>query len=675
MLQLSSNNVFRPVVEGACRLNIGGIAIRKTPSPAFKLKLKIQTNFDESGDCQETVQQGGLWGDEVIASKRIPRDEIQIDQLLGHDTFGAVYSGLFKCERVTVKKLLPETQENVERVDIFLAEVKLTATIDHPHIVRFIGVAWNSVSDLCVVEEYMNTGDLRSLLDKYEETRHAMGFDREKTKIAMQVCHALAYMHSLSPPVIHCNFKSRNVLLNEQMEAKVTNFGTSPKQVYKTPAECTTTTLWTAPEVIRGEMHDTNADMFSFGVVMSELDMLSPPYAQARQQIRGMGCRQLRDAEILEKVMKGSLRVNFSESGPMALAELGRACTSGNPLNRPTASEALLAHDMYFFNTLFVHDGSYQSIKSADSTFTPPTAAPQGQSGLWNDNVITAKRISRRKVNTLHLLSRGGFGEVYAGNYNGQHVTVKMLSPEIRGDINHVNKFLAEAKITAIMDHPRIVHFIGVAWDSLSDLCVVMEYMEGGDLRTLLAGYKAMKHPVGIDHKKATIALHVCHALTYLHSLSPPVIHRDLKSRNILLNHTLEAKLTDFGISRERHDSTMTAGVGTSLWMAPEVMLGEKYDDKADMFSFGVVLSELDTHALPYAQSTERNRDSNGRRLPDAIILQQVALGRLHVGFSDASPASIVELGTACVSVDPTLRPTAAEALYKLQVVLTQELA
>ncbi|RLN61329.1 hypothetical protein BBP00_00005466 [Phytophthora kernoviae] len=628
MLQLSSNNVFRPVVEGACRLNIGGIAIRKTPSPAFKLKLKIQTNFDESGDCQETVQQGGLWGDEVIASKRIPRDEIQIDQLLGHDTFGAVYSGLFKCERVTVKKLLPETQENVDRVDTFLAEVKLTATIDHPHIVRFIGVAWNSVSDLCVVEEYMNTGDLRSLLDKYEETRHAMGFDREKTKIAMQVCHALAYMHSLSPPVIHCNFKSHNVLLNEQMEAKVTNFGTSPKQVYKTPAECTTATLWTAPEVIRGEMYDTNADMFSFGVVMSELDMLSPPYAQARQQIRGMGCRQLRDAEILEKVMKGSLRVNFSESGPMALAELGRACTSGNPLNRPTASEALdFRHKQYLHST-------YGSATS-----------------------------------------RGGFGEVYAGNYNGQHVAVKMLSPEIRGDINHVNKFLAEAKITAIMDHPRIVHFIGVAWDSLSDLCVVVEYMEGGDLRTLLAGYETMKHPVGIDHKKTIIALHVCHALTYLHSLSPPVIHRDLKSRNILLNHALEAKLTDFGISRERHDSTMTAGVGTSLWMAPEVMLGEKYDDKADMFSFGVVLSELDTHALPYAQSTERNRDSNERRLPDAIILQQVALGRLHVGFSDASPASIVELGTACVSVDPTLRPTAAEALYKLQVVLTQELA
>jgi serine/threonine-protein kinase TNNI3K len=224
------------------------------------------------------------------------------------------------------------------------------------------------------------------------------------------------------------------------------------------------------------------------------------------------------------------------------------------------------------------------------------------------------------------------------------------------------------------VDHPRIVHVIGVAWDSLSDLCVVMEYMEGGDLRTLLASYEAEKHPVGIDRQKATIALHVCHALAYLHSLSPPVIHRDLKSRNILLNHAMEAKLIDFGISRERLDQTMTAGVGTSLWMAPEVMLGEKYDDKADMFSFGAVLSELDMHTLPYAQSKANNRDTNGRRLPDAIILQQVAMGRLSVDFSNASPLSLTELGRACVQVDSSLRPTAAEALYKLQVALTQQL-
>ncbi|GMF52898.1 unnamed protein product [Phytophthora fragariaefolia] len=173
---------------------------------------------------------------------------------------------------------------------------------------------------------------------------------------------------------------------------------------------------------------------------------------------------------------------------------------------------------------------------------------------------------------------------------------------------------------------------------------------------------------------KMVIALHVAHVLTYLHSLQPPVIHRDLKSRNILLNEEHEAKLTDFGVSRERLDRTMTAGVGTSLWMAPEVMTGEKYDDKADMFSFGVVLSELDTHTLPYTQTKQDMQHSQGRQMTDATLLQKVAMGTVRVDFSGAGPQSMADLGYACVSVDPTLRPSAAEALFKLQVMLTKEL-
>ncbi|KAE8912736.1 hypothetical protein PF005_g2070 [Phytophthora fragariae] len=121
-----------------------------------------------------------------------------------------------------------------------------------------------------------------------------------------------------------------------------------------------------------------------------------------------------------------------------------------------------------------------------------------------------------------------------------------MLLPEMRKSISHLNAFLAEVKLMATLNHERIVQFVGVAWDSLTDLCVLSEYMEGGDLRTLLKNCEEHETPVGIDRSKATIALHVVHALTYLHSLSPPVLHRDLKSKNILLTTQLDAKLTDF---------------------------------------------------------------------------------------------------------------------------------
>ncbi|EEY58350.1 protein kinase, putative [Phytophthora infestans T30-4] len=279
----------------------------------------------------------------------------------------------------------------------------------------------------------------------------------------------------------------------------------------------------------------------------------------------------------------------------------------------------------------------------------------ESRSGLWDDDTITATRIPRNKISVEKLLCRGAFGEVYSGVFNRQQVAVKMLLPATRSNLQHVNEFLTEAKMTAMMDHPHIVYYVGVAWDSLSDLCV--------------------HHPVGIDRQKATIALHICHALTYLHSLSSPVIHRDLKSRNVLLDQSMTAKLTDFGISRERLDRTMTAGVGTSLWMAPEVMLGERYGVKADIFSLGVVLSELDVHSLPYARVKQQSRETKGRELGDATLLQRVSTGKITVEFSYLSPSSIVELGSACVSLDPADRPTAAGAMYRLQVILAQELA
>lgn len=141
---------------------------------------------------------------------------------------------------------------------------------------------------------------------------------------------------------------------------------------------------------------------------------------------------------------------------------------------------------------------------------------------MWNGDVITANRIPREKVRVLNLISRGAFGEVYAGTYNNERVAIKMLLSSTRRDIKLVSEFLTEAKLTASMEHPRIVACIGIAWDSLSDLCVVLEFMDGGDLRTLLSNYEKEGHPIGFDREKVTIALHVAHALTYLHSLDPP---------------------------------------------------------------------------------------------------------------------------------------------------------
>ncbi|ETN15448.1 TKL protein kinase [Phytophthora nicotianae INRA-310] len=284
-----------------------------------------------------------------------------------------------------------------------------------------------------------------------------------------------------------------------------------------------------------------------------------------------------------------------------------------------------------------------------------------GQDGLWQDDDITAVRIPRDEVTILETLSRGAYGSVHLGTWNDKQVAIKTLLPESRKNLFDINQFLMEVKLIAAMEHPCIVNLFGVAWSSLADMCMILEYMDGGDLRSLLDKYKEDQHPLGFDANKLSIALNVVSALTYLHSLSPRVIHRDLKSLNILLNSALEAKVTDFGVSRSYEDRTMTAGVGTGLWMAPEVMSGEAYNEKADMFSFGIVLSELDTHNVPHAENSN---------VPPVRLMQSILMGEIRAQFSQAGPQAVVELGNACLSLDPADRPTAAEAMYKLHCIL-----
>ncbi|RLN70563.1 hypothetical protein BBJ28_00019101 [Nothophytophthora sp. Chile5] len=291
----------------------------------------------------------------------------------------------------------------------------------------------------------------------------------------------------------------------------------------------------------------------------------------------------------------------------------------------------------------------------------------RGSTSLWDDPVIVAARIPIDRVELGELLSRGGFGEVYRGRYREQNVAIKTLLPSTRKDMSHIEAFLAEIKLMASMEHPQIVQFVGVAWESLSELYAVSEFMEGGDLRTLLIDYHNDGHPLGFDPLKIKMALQVAHALTYLHSLDPVVLHRDLKSRNILLTEALDAKVTDFGASRQRSDKTMTAGVGTSFWMAPEVIMGDKYGEKADVFSLGVVLSELDTHELPYSHAKE-NSDT-GRPLPDTAVLQLLLLGKLQVRFSGVGPEEMTQLAQQCLQMEPNDRPTAAEVLYRLHTI------
>ncbi|KDO31577.1 TKL protein kinase [Saprolegnia parasitica CBS 223.65] len=274
-------------------------------------------------------------------------------------------------------------------------------------------------------------------------------------------------------------------------------------------------------------------------------------------------------------------------------------------------------------------------------------------------------RIDHNEVLLTRAISRGAFGVVWLGHYHGQPVAIKRM---IEGDEEAV-LFSKEIQTMGRLSHPKIVEFIGATWTSGYDLSAITEFMDGGDVRTLLENTK-----INLTWKKQkiNIAIDTAEALAYLHSLTPKLIHRDLKSKNVLLTSNMVAKLSDFGLSRNRsYEETLTAGVGTVRWTAPEVMLGDIYSEMADVYSFGVVLSELDTREIPF----EDQKSSKAGGAPDMSIVVKVARGELRPTFSPTCPPCILQVSKACLQFDPALRPSSArlvEMLHQAKLELLQ---
>lgn len=293
----------------------------------------------------------------------------------------------------------------------------------------------------------------------------------------------------------------------------------------------------------------------------------------------------------------------------------------------------------------------------------PSHPSARGGLSLWNDQALLSLQVNADDIEDVRKLGAGAFGVVYLAKYRqNQLVACKRLK---KGEATYENtqNFIAEIKLCASLDHPRVVRLIGVAWTIESDLQAMFEYMSNGDLRTYLE--KTKSGPKNWSAEKLQLAADVTEALVYVHSFTPPIVHRDLKSRNVLLSEDMRGHLSDFGVARVRSaNNTMTSGVGTGRWLAPEVIAGNRdYDQTSDIYALGVVLSELDTHMLPY----EDARGAGGNPLADVAILQLVASGRLLPTFGPQCPPELHELARRCMAYDPQARPTAVEVAFALR--------
>jgi serine/threonine protein kinase len=197
-------------------------------------------------------------------------------------------------------------------------------------------------------------------------------------------------------------------------------------------------------------------------------------------------------------------------------------------------------------------------------------------------------------------------GIVYKAQYHGSDVAVKKL-PIVAADSEELKQFEQEAKLMKKLRHPHLVNFYGYYQDE-THYSIVMEYVSGGSLDKILYDTEQpFSWPTRWD-----VAHDVASGVSFLHDKG--IIHRDLKSQNILVYYEKDrtrAKVADVGIAKivkQETMSTMTKGMGTPLWMAPEVIeaQGEKekitYDETVDVYSYGIILSELINRKVPYSE-------------------------------------------------------------------------
>ncbi|KDO17217.1 TKL protein kinase [Saprolegnia parasitica CBS 223.65] len=304
------------------------------------------------------------------------------------------------------------------------------------------------------------------------------------------------------------------------------------------------------------------------------------------------------------------------------------------------------------------------SLPACDATDTMPSTL-YVRTSECDLGPLLPFRLPAKDVECWHVLASGSHGEVYLGEYRHSTVAIKQLY-DGQASAADVQRFADEIVTMSRFDHPRIVSLVGVVWDAppaALRLRCVMEYMDQGNLQDYCSNSNDASFPYRL---KARVALQIANALAYIHAI--PIVHRDLKSKNVLVDGKKGAKITDFASAKAMREnaSTMTQGIGTFRWLAPEVLMESRYSAPADVYSLGVLLAEMSMYKRPYSDLV----DDHGKPLSEVKILQQITSSGLRPSLARNAPTWYTEWATACMATEPSDRPTAADVAKHIQAFL-----
>jgi tetratricopeptide (TPR) repeat protein len=331
----------------------------------------------------------------------------------------------------------------------------------------------------------------------------------------------------------------------------------------------------------------------------------------------------------LRRVKKNDFR-NFKRAAALLgdiLREMGELAAAREQYQEITGSEPISEENVeahYKIASIYVEEGDFQKarlifekiigfsynykdallkleeVRAQEMKFLTPSP----DTGPFTPSSMSAAKHSsdvflagRYKIKSE--IGRGGMGIVYKAEDTmlGRTVAYKELMFTGRGDQKAVMDFQREAKNAAILNHPNIVTIYDIGGDG-TNYYIIMEFIEGRNLRSIL---KFRGGPFTIE-EGLSIMNQLCEGLSYAHEKK--IIHRDIKTANIMLSKNGEVKILDFGLARMVEEVTREVSkvMGTPAYMSPEQIQGRDLDNRSDIYSLGVVLFEIFTGQLPFPE-------------------------------------------------------------------------
>ncbi|KDP40832.1 hypothetical protein JCGZ_24831 [Jatropha curcas] len=300
----------------------------------------------------------------------------------------------------------------------------------------------------------------------------------------------------------------------------------------------------------------------------------------------------------------------------------------------------------------------------------------EGGSSLKADNrQFSYAEIVRITNSFSTVIGKGGFGTVYHGYLSdGAQVAVKMLSSADHGS----SQFRTEAHLLMRVHHRNLASFIGYCSEA-SNNAIIYEYMAYGNLEQYLLDKKM---EVLSWKERLEIALDAAQGLEYLHhGCRPPIIHRDVKSANILLNDNLQAKIADFGLSKlipsESRSHLSTTVVGTVGYVDPEYYTTNRLTERSDVYSFGIVLLELFTGKPAIIKNHDQNVHIVSWVSPyiERGDIRSAVDPRLEGTFDTNSVWKFIEIAMSCVPLISIQRPPMNHVVAELKDCLVTQIA